>query len=78
MRLRHLLLLALITSPVLADDLLPAPPPAADPDVVSISRDTFVHLLQDNLAMRARASDLANQLEQAVKDRAACVEARTT
>lgn len=77
MRYRRLLLLALIAVPAFADDTLPAPP-ATDADVVSVSRDTFVRLLQDNLAQRARVSDLANQLEQAVKDRAACLEARTT
>lgn len=47
-------------------------------DTVNVPRETFVGLLQANLAMKARLNDLADELEQAVKDQHTCVESRST
>jgi hypothetical protein len=62
--------LLLVVVPAFADDV--------PIDTVNVPRETFVGLLQANLAMRARLSDLADQLEQAVKDQRTCVESRST
>jgi hypothetical protein len=62
--------LLLVVVPAFADDV--------PIDTVNVPRETFVGLLQANLAMRARLSDLADQLEQAVKDQHTCVESRST
>ena len=62
--------LLLVVVPAFADDV--------PIDTVNVPRETFVGLLQANLAMRARLSDLADQLEQAVKDQRTCVESRSS
>ena len=47
-------------------------------DTVNVPRETVVQLLQDNLALKARPNDLADQLDEAVKERQTCMESRSS